>query len=186
MAWLSSESPSGASQRYRGSCRRGSGSHHHQRRCRRAASPPPSRHLRPRLAAARTSRARTVPRPTCGRHSHSEDYSPPGSSIVVDGNSGVGARSGEPRRAAPSGLADQGDDALSAVRAARFRQDAARYAAESLRSTPPIRIRPSSISSPARPSPSKTPSRASSPARPMTPPSPSPKISAATKTASPR
>ena len=85
------------------------------------------------------------------RHAHVEEYSPPFASIVVDGNSGGVLQESQSRRPAPSGVPHQGDDALSAVRAPRRRQDQARHARSRFPNTPPNRRRPSSSSSPARP-----------------------------------
>ena len=85
------------------------------------------------------------------------------------------------RRAASSGLADQDHDALSAVRAARGRQDQARYPAAGFRARVARRRRPSSASSPARPSRSKTRSAGWSPSRRTTRRSSSPRRSAAAK-----
>ena len=93
-----------------------------------------------------------------------------------------GAAPGGPDGPRHPGLADQDHDALSAVRAARSRQDHARHADAGVRGGREPGADQARASSPATRSRSRTRSRASSPSRPTTPPWSSPKRSAAAKT----
>ncbi len=103
----------------------------------------------------------------------------------VDANSGKVLHADQPGRAAPSGLAHQDHDALSAVRADRSRQAPARIRA-SRSPQHASQQAPSKLGlGRARPSRSRTRSARSSPSRQTTPPSWSPKRSAATRKASP-
>ena len=146
-------------------------------------SPPSSRCSR--SPAIPPTRARGASVTTSSAITSCESYNPPYAAIVVDAKTGAVLHQANPGQPAPSGLADQDHDALPAVRAARGRQDQARHADAGVRSRPRRRRRPSSVSSRARPSRSRTPSRRWSPSPPTTPPSWWPKRSAAARTNSP-
>ena len=119
------------------------------------------------------------------RHSHSEDYSPPGSSIVVDGNTGSvleAANPDAPRH--PASLTKVMTLYLLFERldSGKMRLDTPLKVSQHAADQDPTKLdlKPGSTIT------VEDAIKGIVTARPTTPPSPSPKISAATKTASPR